>query len=483
MSKALQNMFLFIFFCVSIFLIIFVYTRGILFYDEGWVIHPAQRVLQGDVPYRNFHYIYTPGSLYITALSFIMFGKSILATRIMAFIFTIISILTIFQISKILKFNLISLLVAILMFIVWLPLHINFSWPVVYSTGFYLLSLYSLLIFYKNKANSYLFLAAVCGFLTFFFKQNFGAAAFLSSLIIIFITDNKDRFRSLGYYLVGFLVPSLIWLGYLVLSKSFIPFLNDTYYLLWLGRGVQSTPFIYLAPILSEIAKTSLYLMPLLISLSALYLLKNNNRILFAIPIFTGLFYLFGIRPTTDFTHYIPLIAISGLSLGVILTKITQKRLKIFIGFLSFILIVLGLYTAFFRGYYTWNPTILNYDKTINNNRIGIYVDSKSKYDITYLENLVNSTTNKSDYVFIEKFSPLLYFILDRKNPTPYEFISPYLSSKNAQQEIIEALKDKKVKLIISDFSVENSNYLLSLYIRNNYQEKNFKDFEIWVKK
>ena len=48
-------------------LLSFFHLKGIIPYDEGWVLHPAVRFLQGDVPYKDFHFIYTPGSIFIAA--------------------------------------------------------------------------------------------------------------------------------------------------------------------------------------------------------------------------------------------------------------------------------------------------------------------------------------------------------------------------------------------------------------------------------
>lgn len=69
-----------------VFLLSLVYLR--LFYnytlingDEGIVLQGAQRVLEGEVPYRDFFSFYTPGSYYWVALFFKLFSSSILVGR------------------------------------------------------------------------------------------------------------------------------------------------------------------------------------------------------------------------------------------------------------------------------------------------------------------------------------------------------------------------------------------------------------------
>lgn len=49
--------------------------------DEGIVLAGAQRVLAGQVPYRDFFSFYTPGSYYLMALLFRLFGASMLVGR------------------------------------------------------------------------------------------------------------------------------------------------------------------------------------------------------------------------------------------------------------------------------------------------------------------------------------------------------------------------------------------------------------------
>ena len=49
--------------------------------DEGVVLQGAQRILAGQVPYRDFFSFYTPGSYYAQALLFRIFGSSLVVAR------------------------------------------------------------------------------------------------------------------------------------------------------------------------------------------------------------------------------------------------------------------------------------------------------------------------------------------------------------------------------------------------------------------
>ncbi|HEX4824760.1 MAG TPA: hypothetical protein VFV19_10620 [Candidatus Polarisedimenticolaceae bacterium] len=52
--------------------------------DEGVLTMGAWRITQGQIPYRDFFAFYTPGSFYLVALAFKLFGVSLAASRVVA---------------------------------------------------------------------------------------------------------------------------------------------------------------------------------------------------------------------------------------------------------------------------------------------------------------------------------------------------------------------------------------------------------------
>jgi hypothetical protein len=57
-------------------------TRRPGFYDEGIMLTGAMRVAAGQIPHRDFHYIYGPAEIYILSGLFKIFGTSLLAERL-----------------------------------------------------------------------------------------------------------------------------------------------------------------------------------------------------------------------------------------------------------------------------------------------------------------------------------------------------------------------------------------------------------------
>ena len=68
--------------------------------DEGESLHNAQRILAGDVPYRDFFAIFPPMDNYFYALIFKLFGESIQIPRIIASIIFSFTPVLIFLICK-----------------------------------------------------------------------------------------------------------------------------------------------------------------------------------------------------------------------------------------------------------------------------------------------------------------------------------------------------------------------------------------------
>jgi hypothetical protein len=55
----------------------FFYGRGLDVPDEGLLLHVAERLAAGEVPYRDVYFIYTPGLQYVLALLFRLLGPSL----------------------------------------------------------------------------------------------------------------------------------------------------------------------------------------------------------------------------------------------------------------------------------------------------------------------------------------------------------------------------------------------------------------------
>ncbi|HMG36120.1 MAG TPA: hypothetical protein VKM94_19445, partial [Blastocatellia bacterium] len=74
--------------------------RGLGLPILGYDISPAERVLNGEVPYRDFLYNYTPGVLWLNAALMKLFGVSLLTVNFALFAFKLGALIVLFVIAR-----------------------------------------------------------------------------------------------------------------------------------------------------------------------------------------------------------------------------------------------------------------------------------------------------------------------------------------------------------------------------------------------
>jgi uncharacterized membrane protein SirB2/uncharacterized membrane protein (UPF0136 family) len=159
---------------------------GLSIYDEGVTVYGATRVLGGQIPYRDFWTIYSPGIFYMLAAVFKLFGASILIERIFStLIRCLIAILTYFVAARIFNPRLarLSLFLATL----WLlGLGFSLSGPALPAIAFSLLSCFFLIGYFTRNNRISLFTAGICAGLAGLVRQDFGLYIFFAATLVIF---------------------------------------------------------------------------------------------------------------------------------------------------------------------------------------------------------------------------------------------------------------------------------------------------------
>ncbi len=471
---------------VIFFILLYFYTHGFIPHDEGWIINPAARILYGDIPYRDFHYIYTPGVAYSNALVFKLFGISILTSRIFTMGIALLTVLLFYKISLSISDKRYYSLLPISIYLTWGPMHINFAWPIIYTIFSGLLCIYLLLVAKEKEKVSYFFFAGVAAGLTILFKQNFGAALLCNIILFFILTKEVRKVQYLTSLIGGVLILPVIMCIYFMMNQAFIPFIQDMYFFMidqiYL-KGMQKTQFIYPDIWYKQIAKTFFYLIPLIVSgYASIISVKYNKSFLFL----SGMcfwYYLFGIRPTTDYVHLTGLMALIGIPIIQILVSDVKQIVKITLLLLTGILVVVGIYTSLFRNYYRWDTPLIYQNNFIENPTVRISTDAIYMKVIPEVSNYIKSTTSQNDPIFIYTFSPSFYLITNRRNPTKYIFAPPQLLSLNDQEEIVKNLIDNNVKLILADIRLQDDHSFLSRYIQKHYKEvKHVNNYTFWKK-
>ena len=198
----------------SLILIIFLFLLFLLFnltllptnLDEIWNYGFSHNLYSGLIPYKDFNMVITPFYPFIMSLGFHIFGSSMLVFHIEhAIILICLCVLLFLLIDKKAWF-----IVALMLF------PVNVSFP---SYNIFLYFLLVLIIYLeKEKKSDYLigFLLGLC-VLT---KHSVGLCLLLPSLYYI-----KDL-KKVGRRFLGFIVPLFVFIIYLIITKSMIPFID-----------------------------------------------------------------------------------------------------------------------------------------------------------------------------------------------------------------------------------------------------------------
>lgn len=482
-----KNQFFLILF--SLLILLFFFNRGFLPYDEGYILHSAQRILMGEKIYKDFNFIYTPGSVFLTAFSFKVLGESILSGRVLMLLITLTSTLILYNlVVKITQKPFLGLLAAFT-YLSWGPSHINFPSPTMFALFGALTTYYFFIFALNEKSPLYYFLAGLGTASIFLFKQNFGFAALINSLIIFL---SKKEIRSLKFFLshlFGFVFLMAAFLIYLLSTNSFIPFLIDFYTFSVkkiILQGLLNTPFLYEEGF-KKMLKALFYLIPFFVPLFTLakaFIKRLKAPKYLFLSSFCLLFFLVGIRPVTDFVHLAPLLALTGIPLAIAISQSEKQILKILGCIFSLALIILGFYTALFKGYFRWETPLIKQNKFLADSRIKIYVDNKYYLLIPQLSSFISQLSADDDHIFVFYYAPMFYFITDKKNPTRYSDFSPALSTKEEELEALKKLKKAQVNAVLLHFPVKlKRKSSIVEYIQQNYRPvEQLSQYSLWQK-
>jgi len=157
------------------------YNVGFPMDDECFSINVCRRILQGDIPYKDFQLHVTPGSFYLQSLMFKMFGQELIINRITTTIVGVIIALLLYCLSLRIMPPACALLSSAV-FGVWGTIHLNFLWYSWYADLFALLSVLFLLRYLERRGQ---WNACLCGIFigcTLLCKQNIGLSTFFSAI-------------------------------------------------------------------------------------------------------------------------------------------------------------------------------------------------------------------------------------------------------------------------------------------------------------
>ena len=442
--------------------------------DYGVLAYASERILLGQVPYKDFFYIYSPLHAYFLAFFFKLLGTKLYTLIIYFAVFNALLTVIVYEISIIIyEKKKYYVMMALFLFLFFLQPSLY-----VYSDRLFFgfLSLWFAILYIERRQISFLYFSGLTTGISLLFSQEVG----ISTIFGIFILMCLYKYLHTGYFD----------------GKNIIPVLSDL--LKYFGAVVT----IFIPPILFLIFKKvsfhaifyNLYLYPRTYlhieqeSAFSLYFIKMSfSSIVYGLPLYleilayiSSVFYLCYIchKKNLEMNHlYVFVILIIGVLLTV--SKIlyqpnhshlmfaflpalflivfliknigisdlnkkykSNKSFKALTRLIScFLIICIILYGHYDTVRYIKDPK--NYAKLETDRGQILLGNSERINDINDVVRFLKNNTNSSDSIFITcGGDPLIYFLSERRNPMYYDwFYLNNIPNQNTNQNTGEAKK------------------------------------------
>ena len=174
-------------------------------YDEGYLLDSVEKILDGQVIYRDFHHTYAPGSFYLMAGLFKAFGHNILIERLVFALLEAMKCAVAFLIVRRITRSIFAYLAPLLLALAPGP------WHKVFFPAFGFLALYVVLVATARPAIWYLVAGAVIG-LCALFRQDVAGFAAIAAAIAVAVEGVRLKsalrlpIKKLAYLVAGMVV-------------------------------------------------------------------------------------------------------------------------------------------------------------------------------------------------------------------------------------------------------------------------------------
>jgi hypothetical protein len=445
---------------LALFYYLFFVNKGLVLADEGYYVHYAERIAHGQIPYKDFILQYTPGYFYLLAFLYKVFGAQILVGRFLSLFFCLLTLTTVLLVLHTLRItsSKIHILSALTITTLGYPLlHIPLVvWPVVFIS---VLTVVVYIYWYRTKQSRYVIILGFLLALALFFRQHLGLVFLLLYNCFLFFSNTKSFRLRIGPLLLMngvWAVSTSIWVYFVFVLTQNIPGMFLLYE--YNKQFISTFPFSY-PPLTFLLQPTGFfkllpYYYPIFFALCILYAVVNKQyaweKLSFACVALVGFFAT--VYPASDLLHVYPFL---GLVIVSSLLFFQTKKYLLPTQGITILFIFIGIYLTFFtksfryEDYFLKETTPLSLPKTK-----GILVDSSNntRPSLVPLSKFITAHTKKNDYIFVYPFAPMLYFVLDRQNPTGIVQFTLLEAPDTIypEERVIHEIKNKKVKYIIA---------------------------------
>ncbi|OGM60579.1 hypothetical protein A3A75_03595 [Candidatus Woesebacteria bacterium RIFCSPLOWO2_01_FULL_39_10] len=457
-----------------------VYSSGFGFnlVDEGEYLHNALRILNGDVPYRDFFSYQPPLYNYWNILAFKLLGISPFSARLVNSIFFSFVPVIFFLITIRFSDKLTTFVISI-----------AFSFMVVNMESLYyhVFSFLGLFLFFwaKDQSKNKLFFSGALLGITALFRLDVGTLFFIGLIVGSLVANFRKGsllkgLKENSLFFVGFCLPIFLMLTWMVendLLHRFIRIQLDTplqitsYNSLPLPKIREIIPGNLNPSTLFHSYETYVFYIILLTYFSfGVWLFKNWKKvrssnqelIYFSVIAAISAPYMLG---RADLGHIVK-GGLAAFSIGAFLIS-RSGNLRRYLMFVPISFIVVGIAQVYWTSNF-YNELVETNNGAIKLNRkwpVGTTLISAGT--ITKAINFIEENSNPSDTILVAPYMPGLYFLSNRQAKIYVgNILYTYLPDES---EFIRELSEKNVRLIVYDPTNGSRNRYGAMKLRSYY--------------
>ncbi len=158
-------------------------------YDEGYLLDGVERIMEGQVIYRDFHHTYAPGRFYLLGAVFAVAGKHILAERMVFVLLQALKCMLAFLIVRKITGSKYAYLAPLLIISAPGP------WHKVFFSSVGLLSVYAVMNAFRRDALSWYLLAGIVAGTCAVFRQDaagFAVIGAAAAVVAFHVVEKRD---------------------------------------------------------------------------------------------------------------------------------------------------------------------------------------------------------------------------------------------------------------------------------------------------
>jgi hypothetical protein len=430
------------------------YRNGLDLYDEGCLAYGAERVLDGEIPNRDFVSLQPPLSFYTVAAAFKFFGTSLITLRTLGLCIYMVIALLVYAISRRLTGPVLALMAAMLAATLGMPFFNFTPFAVWHGIAASLMTILFILKFTDANQRRWTFLAGVTTALVILSRHDQGFYLIITVLIYALTIKLADRkkpnlSRMLGFWAVGItviIVPlAIYWAACGALPYMFrqlVIFPLTTY----AKTSAKPFPVFQLdLPLQTNLTIGLFYLPPLIEGLVIIWLVTRLVRRRFyvkhasiAFVLIISIFFYCQVLVRSDLWHLLitlpPFFILLACGIKVV-SKASNKR-WISTGITFVILAIIVSFLLYMRPVFL--PFIGEDVKTISIKRSGLKTDVSTAQFIEYLNWTIQKYSKPDESILCLPYQPMLYFLSERHNPTRWNYIWAGDQTTEDHKQLIE---------------------------------------------